>query len=178
MGAGHADWNEDGVHDPNEPGLEASDVTKIQHKISWRVELYDTSTVQLVQTSITHSEDLNGDGLIVPQTERGLFSFKHLPPGEYELVQVLPSAWSDLTLPDYWLQNAPALGGTHTVSLAYGEISSGWDFADIHTDFTGDGLWNAADIDLLFAGMAETILSDLIVYYFRDILLFGFHYTS
>jgi len=71
-----SDYNANGVPDFGEPGLDG-----------WTVELVDPDTGEVMETAITASIDLDGDGDIDPEFETGLYSFavpEPVPtPGEY-----------------------------------------------------------------------------------------------
>src|SRR5436309_10706669 len=65
------DLNGDGQRQPGEPGLNG--VT---------IQLLDAQG-NLVATTVTADRDLNGNGSIDPQTERGLYQFTGLALGSY-----------------------------------------------------------------------------------------------
>jgi len=64
------DLDADGVRHPGEPGLDG-----------WTIELVDPATNAVIQTTTTQSEDLNGDSVIDPYLEQGLFAFTGLGAG-------------------------------------------------------------------------------------------------
>ena len=82
------DLNGDGVRNPGEPGLSG-----------WVIELLDSEGT-LVGTQTTTDVDLNADGTIDPQTERGLYSFTGLVPGIYTVGEVLKTGWEQ-TFPQH-----------------------------------------------------------------------------
>ena len=90
------DLNANGVHDAGEPGLNG-----------WTIQLVIASAggPVVVQSTTTADIDLNQDGSINPQTERGLYQFNDLAAGTYLVREVLQ--------PD-WFQSAPG-GGSYTV---------------------------------------------------------------
>jgi ELWxxDGT repeat protein len=117
------DLNGNGVHDPGEPGLNG-----------WTMELHDVSG-NVIDTTVTHSVDLNGDGQIDPLAEQGWYEFTHVNPGDYYITEVPQPGWVQ-TLP-------------RTVSFALGH--AGWNQdptvtqvqdspeAIVSADFDGDG---------------------------------------
>ena len=75
-------WNDqdgDGVHDPSEPGING--IT---------IEIVDPDTGHVVASQVTHSRDLNEDGLIDPATEKGVYWFNSVVPGTYHVREILP----------------------------------------------------------------------------------------
>src|SRR5262249_31440272 len=56
------DLNNNGVRDPGEPGLNG-----------WTIQLVDSTTGAVVATQVTHTIDRNGDRIIAPETEQGLY---------------------------------------------------------------------------------------------------------
>ena len=92
------DLDADGVRDAGEPGLDG-----------WTIELtYPDGTIT---SQVTHSSDLNGDGVIDPVTEQGLFWFMDLPSGTYDVSEVQQAGW---------LKTLPS--GEWTVFLSSGQI--------------------------------------------------------
>jgi len=84
----------------------------------WTVELVDLTTGDVVASVETSSIDLNGNGVIDPDTETGLYSLPKLLPGSYELRQIGRPGYTPTT---------PA-GGVHMLTLAAGDAVSGVDF--------------------------------------------------
>ncbi|GEM_PF-2418172 len=76
------DENGNGVRDGGEVGLDG-----------WTIELVDPLTGAVLATRVTHSVDLNGNGTINPQTERGIYTFENVVPGNYEVREVLQEGW-------------------------------------------------------------------------------------
>nr|WP_161501299.1 SdrD B-like domain-containing protein [Rhodopirellula sp. SM50] len=83
-----ADENGNGVRDVDaetgafvEPGLDG-----------WTIQVVNSRTGDSFQT-VTSSVDLDGDGIIDPISERGLYEFSALPPGEYEVFEILEDGW-------------------------------------------------------------------------------------
>src|SRR5262249_28449919 len=56
------DRNGNGIHDPDEPGLDG-----------WTIQLVNAADGSVVATQTTHNVDLNHDGQIDPQTEQGIY---------------------------------------------------------------------------------------------------------
>jgi len=81
------DVNGDGVRDAGEAGLDG-----------WTIELLDAHTGGVVDTQMTSSMDVNGDGTIDPRTESGLYAFTDLTRGEYRVREVTRNDW-DATWP-------------------------------------------------------------------------------
>lgn len=90
------DFDADGEHDDDEPGL--GGVT---------VELLDESG-SLIASTETGAEDRDGDDAIDPFEEQGRFCFEDLAPGTYTVREVTPLAFT---------QTFPSAPGTHTVEL-------------------------------------------------------------
>src|SRR5262249_13016824 len=76
------DLNGNGVHDPGEPGLNG-----------WTVELVNRHTDQVVARQVTADVDLDGDGVIDPERERGIYRFDPVEPDNYEVREVLQDGW-------------------------------------------------------------------------------------
>ena len=97
------DLNGDGVRDPAEPGLNG-----------WTVVLLDPATHQVIETCRTRTVDLNGDGVKDPSSERGVYSFTDLAPGEYLLGQELRNNWRTTTQIErlFVLERSAELGQT------------------------------------------------------------------
>ena len=75
------DLNGDGIHDPNEDGIDGR-----------IVELLDESGLVLA-TTITESRDLNGDNFVDSVLESGLYSFSDLAPGIFRVNQNPLPGW-------------------------------------------------------------------------------------
>ena len=90
------DLNGNGVHDSGEPGLNGWTIQLVIAGAAGQVVLQSTTTADI---------DLNQDGSIDPQTERGRYEFDDLAPGTYLVREVLQ--------PD-WFQSAPE-DGSYTV---------------------------------------------------------------
>src|SRR6185436_13332664 len=80
-GQKYHDLNGNGVHDPNEPGLDR-----------WKITLYN-ATGGVISSQDTTSIDLNEDGTIDPYSEMGLYSFEGLAPGTYRVAETLQAGW-------------------------------------------------------------------------------------
>jgi uncharacterized delta-60 repeat protein len=105
-----------GTHDIGESGLNG-----------WTIELVDPATGTVVATQVTHDVDLNRDGQIDPQTERGLYAFEAVPPGNYVVREVSQVGWHQ-TLPG---------GETERVSLAQSGLEP--DFGSFTPSISADG---------------------------------------
>ncbi len=98
------DLDGDGRRDQNEPGLDG-----------WTIELVDALTQAVTQSQVTHSADLNMDGMIDDITERGLYWLEDVPAGDYYVREVPQDGWlqtspsadvqiSGYAIADNWLQ--------------------------------------------------------------------------
>jgi len=81
------DMNVNGLHDVGEIGLGRA-----------YLYLYETGTDTRVGTARTGQRDVNGDGTIDRETEWGLFTFKGLAPGVYDIVVRESSLWAQVPL--------------------------------------------------------------------------------
>ena len=118
------DLNANGVRDDGEVGLDG-----------WTVEGVDPVSGRVVGSAVTGSMDLDGDGVIDPATEMGLYSLASMPAGTFDVRLVVPEGWA---------QTAP-FGDTHTVTLAAGEAQSGFDFAAAELGMVSGQLFNDLD---------------------------------
>ncbi len=121
------DLNGNGTHDEGEPYLDG-----------WTIQALDEDN-KVVATATTADIDLNGDGLIDPNTERGWYQFTGLRPGNYRLIETLQ--------PGYVQTASPG-----PVALASGGAAHNKDFGNrpsdqIHgtkwLDVNGDGIRQA-----------------------------------
>ena len=151
------DVNLNGVRDNGEVGLN-----------DWTIRLVDADGTE-VATQETHDLDLNGDGSIDPETERGLYWFIDvLPPGIYTVEEVAQTGWAPTT---------PS-GGSQSVDLTSNARQEGIDFGNarvgsIHGlkfhDVDGDGLkdanepiivsWEIEVRDALTGALVTTVLT-------------------
>jgi len=92
------DLNANGLRDDGEPGLDG-----------WVVALVAGGEF-LMEAAVTDSVDLDGDGAIDPMTERGLYWFDDVPPGDYVLVELGQAGWGR-TVPAAYPPTPPALPG-------------------------------------------------------------------
>ncbi len=76
------DFDADGLHDPDELGL--------NDRV---VELVDRISGQVVATQVTHDLDLNDDAVIDPVRERGIYRFD-VTPGTYDVRQQDQDGWA------------------------------------------------------------------------------------
>lgn len=81
QGRSFDDFNGDGRRQSGEPWMNG-----------WMIQLLDRAG-NIVQTQTTGDVDLNGDGSIDPETERGCYRFENLPEGKWYLKQISQSGW-------------------------------------------------------------------------------------
>ncbi|MCL4207257.1 MAG: PD40 domain-containing protein, partial [Pirellulaceae bacterium] len=107
----------------------------------WTIQLVDRNTDDVVAEQTTHSIDLDGNGVVNPATERGLYRFGDVPTGEYFVREVQQTGWRQIS---------PAASGAYLVDVPVGVISitdldfgnqqlgsiSGYKFEDLN----GDGI--------------------------------------
>jgi 6-phosphogluconolactonase (cycloisomerase 2 family) len=148
------DLNLNGLRDPGEIGLSA-----------WTVQVTNPAN-GVIAEAVTSDVDLDGDGVIDPETESGLYGVEGLLPGDYEI---------RLAMQSNWLQTAPA--GAHVVSLNRSDLT-GVDFALAETtiltgqvfyDRLGDGSrdvgeeglngWTIELVDVASASVVATTVS-------------------
>jgi len=79
-----------------------------QYLNGWTIELVAANGTVL-ETTITMDEDLNGDGTIDPETERGWYWFMDLEPGEFTVREVEQAGWTQTTV-----ASGPAASGLRT----------------------------------------------------------------
>ncbi len=84
-----ADTNGDGLRDVTDPGISG-----------WVVELLSAETSAVVDTTTTADRDLDGDQLIDPLTETGVYFFSDVPDGDYWVRCTPPGGWAKLNPPD------------------------------------------------------------------------------
>lgn len=82
-GRKYHDLDQDGIKAPDEPYLDG-----------WTISLYDRFGT-LVAQSATTSIDLNGNGVIDPDTETGWYSFSGLPSEVYTIRESLDWGWNN-----------------------------------------------------------------------------------
>jgi RHS repeat-associated protein len=75
---------------------------------------------QVVDSQVTHSIDLNGDGRIDPITEVGLYQFNNVSPGTYTVRELPPAGWT---------QTAPQ-PAEYTVTVQADATASSIDFGN------------------------------------------------
>jgi 6-phosphogluconolactonase (cycloisomerase 2 family) len=78
-----ADMNSNGVRDNGEVGLSG-----------WTIELVDRRSGQVVATTLTGDLDIDQSGDIDFETERGLYEFTSVLPGDYKVREVLQDGWT------------------------------------------------------------------------------------
>lgn len=76
------DVDADGRHDVGEPWLNG-----------WTVTLHDQAGTVLA-TTVTQDLDINGDGQIDPELERGVYRFSRLVPGVYSVTEEMRPQWT------------------------------------------------------------------------------------
>jgi len=122
---GHfSDTNANGVRDEGEVGLDG-----------WTVEGVDPVSGRVVDSAVTASIDIDGDGVIDPAAETGLYSLASMPAGTFDIRLVVPAGW---------VQTSP-FGETYPVTLAVGEAESGLDFAAAELGIVSGQLFNDVD---------------------------------
>ena len=84
------------VEAPVEPGVNG-----------WEIQLLNADG-EVIETTTTQDRDLNGDGEIDPETERGRYWFTGLAPGQYTVREAGRADWT---------QSAPVEPSTHTVGI-------------------------------------------------------------
>ncbi|MHC4986732.1 MAG: SdrD B-like domain-containing protein, partial [Planctomycetota bacterium] len=111
------------------------------------VELIDTATGEVIATAVTVSRDVDGSGAIDSATERGLYEFDGLLPGDVEVRVVLPAGYS---------QTLPA--GNYSMTLAIGQQVADQDFGvsagvalstvsgQVFEDVDFDGAWGGGEL--------------------------------
>ncbi|KKO00705.1 hypothetical protein LCGC14_0124790 [marine sediment metagenome] len=153
------DLNGNGVQDAGERGLNGR-----------TVELVDAATGQVLVAQITQIADLNGDGVIDPTAESGLYDFLFLTPGDYDVRLVSATNWNATDPAD----------AAHSVSIGYtvGQSFPGRDFGsrlivdewfsnvgpvgaiDPAYDLDDDGDVDAEDVAILIHDVLNTELGD------------------
>ena len=139
------DANENGMRDSGEVGIDG--VT---------IELYVAETGLLARSTTTMSMDLDGDGEIDPDTERGLYRFADLLPDTYIVVQ--------RESPEF-RQTVPLNPDTYTVTVEAGDIIDGLDFGNVAVpvgSIQGQAFFDA-DSDGVRDGAREVGQNDVIV---------------
>ena len=121
------DLNRNGIADPDEPGLNG-----------WIIELRDQNG-RVVASAITHDADLDGDGVIDPFRERGLYSLT-APSGTYEITERIQSGWEQtsgsvdsLALLAWQLDGEFRFARTSSLFENWGGLGEKWIY--------GSGLW-------------------------------------
>jgi len=152
------DLNANNVRDPGETGLSG-----------WTIELVNSSTGVLVDTTVTSSVDLDGSGEIDPETETGLYSFTGVYPTVYNVVQIGPDGWVRVgsQADNRWLlvTGGQALSGVDFANYNAASIS-GVQFEDTSGDGIRDGGepgvggWAVELVDLSTGLVIETAVTD------------------
>ena len=107
------DTNGDGLRDVTDPGING-----------WVVELLSAETSAVVDTTSTADRDLDGDELIGPLTETGVYFFSDVPAGDYWVRCTPPGGWAKLSPPE-------------TYDTVLEEVDSLFSPAAVDFDFTG-----------------------------------------
>lgn len=97
----------------------------------WTIELLKDGVV--VATDVTRDIDIDGDGLIDPETERGHYAFEDLPPGDYDVREFQQDGWAQTatltsTLADTAFETDQALGlhSTGQFHTNFGGLGEHW----------------------------------------------------
>lgn len=150
------DDNRNGVQDQGEFGVNG-----------WTIELYDVGGPgsQLVATAQTMDMDLDGDGVIDPLTERGLYWFADLPPGEYRVHERAEPGWTQTTIGGrVWTPTLYAVGSGE------GDGSSNlYRIDDFYTDPVAFNIGEAGD---------GIVLTDIAINPLFPTLAFGISFDS
>ncbi len=104
------DKNINGLHDPDEPWL--NDVV---------IEIRDTLTGEVLESVTTQDVDINGDGLIDPESERGHYAFE-VPAGTYTIREIPPENWRQSYLgyaSDYGRKQRESASGAMVLSNGF-----------------------------------------------------------
>jgi len=140
------DLNADGVHDAGEPGLDG-----------WVIALTDPWG-RLSAVQLTHSLDGNGDGLIDPETERGLYQFDDVLPGNYLLLEVNQAGWAR-TVPARFAPAPPVTNGPGADWIATLEASEAFWRQYVLAEFDWD-LDGMADEETILDGFVTLAVDD------------------
>ena len=124
------DLDSDGDHDPGEPGLDG-----------WTIRLFDEAG-SLVAEQVTSTQDADGNGVIEPAKERGLYRFTGLAPGTYRVDEVHKEGWTQ-TIP-----GEPVFGMRADIEAGRESRSL------VGADFDGDG-----DVDLAVLNQFDRTVS-------------------
>ena len=101
-GQKYLDADGDGVRDEQEAGVDGVLIQLVQNG-------------QIVAQTRTSSTDVNGDGVVDPISEQGLFTFADVQPGTYSVREVVHEGWR---------QSDPAGGTGHEISFTSGQTVS------------------------------------------------------
>jgi Ca2+-binding RTX toxin-like protein len=145
------DRNADASRDPGEEGLDG-----------WVIELYDSQGA-LVQTTLTMSMDLNGDGVIDPMSEQGLFWFDDVPIGDYAVGEALVDGWKQ-TVPSVVPLRRPGdanQDGVHDLAdlmqvAEWDLLATGRSATWSQGDYNGDGVYDLSDFLAALANFGQT----------------------
>ncbi|MCK4600978.1 MAG: beta-propeller fold lactonase family protein, partial [Phycisphaerae bacterium] len=126
------DIDNNGQADPGEVGQDG-----------WIVKLVAAATSQVVDTATTYALDLNGDGVIDPATESGLYGFEGILPGDYELRLVLQGGWDQTVPPGAY---TVSLDRSHLVDMDFGVFLGANVFGQVFADRDLDGVHDVGDL--------------------------------
>ncbi len=167
------DLNADGQRDPDEPGQDG-----------WTVELVDSASGAVLATQLTQSADLDGDGLIDPYTEAGLYDFIALPAGDYTVRRAPTSPWGlvehSVSIGSAPIQDLTGLDffARHPVDELYANFGP-VGLVDLAYDLDGDGDVDDDDVAVLIHDVLNTEFGDFNldgVVGFADLTILGTYY--
>ena len=166
------DMDNDGVRDADEPWLN-----------DMNVKLID-SNGQFVASINTSDVDLNGDGVIDPETERGWYSFAGLDVGNYRVTKTTQAGWA---------QTSPTIRGIassasvtidgirfNTADFGVRTLAPGSIAGELFNDVNNDGVWGDEEaplagwtislIDAAGNKVAQTTTNDAGFYHFDGLV--------
>ncbi len=142
------------------------------------------SSGQVIAQSASADRDLNQDGVIQPETERGWYRFENVPPGNYRIRERLTDGWtqtagrySSLAESAWSLRQDLGLGFTGNLHQNFGGRGEKWLFGSAGWYFiTPDGqlaLWNRQPVSPI-RPLQGTLTATLSNEYYQDVsLLYG-----
>lgn len=166
------DLNNDGVRGADEPWLNGMNVKLID------------GNGQFVSTINTGEVDINGDGVIDPETERGWYAFAGLDVGDYRVLKSTQVGWAQ-TSPSKNGIAAPAsvkVDGIESQSVDFGvrTLAAGSIAGEIFDDANNDGVrgeqevplsgWTVSLIDVASNKVAQTTTDDTGRYVFANLI--------
>ncbi len=113
------DINNNGQWDDSEPGLNGVEISLIQNG-------------SILSSTITNTNDANGDFLIDPEFENGYFIFRNLEPGVYIVAEESPPGWIQTVPGDPGYYEVNLEPGGQITDLVFGNMyPDGLDFGDL-----------------------------------------------